>query len=55
MLADQSRPRGSVKLAGQDAYRIRVRDYRVIYTIRDDHLLVLVVDVGHRRDVYRRM
>jgi mRNA interferase RelE/StbE len=48
------RPSGSLKLTGQEAYRIRVGDYRVIYTIHDDRLIVLVIDVGHRRDVYRR-
>lgn len=45
---------GCVKLSGQDAYRVRVGDYRIIYTIEDDKLIVLVIDVGHRRDVYRR-
>ena len=53
-LADDPRPHGSLKLQGEDAYRIRVGDYRIIYTIEDDRLLVLVVDVGHRGDVYRR-
>jgi len=53
-LAENPRPPGSIKLTGQDAYRIRVGDYRIIYTIQDDRLIVLVVDVGHRRDVYRR-
>jgi mRNA interferase RelE/StbE len=45
---------GSIKLTNEDAYRIRVGDYRVIYNIHDDQLVVLVIDVGHRRDVYRR-
>lgn len=36
-----------------DLYRIRVRDYRVLYAIHDDVLLVLVVRIGNRRDVYR--
>ena len=53
-LSANPRPPGSVKLTGQDAYRIRVGDYRIIYTIHDRRLLVLVIDVGHRRDVYRR-
>jgi mRNA interferase RelE/StbE len=48
------RPPRSVKLTGEDAYRIRVGDYRIIYTIEDDRLIVLVIDVGHRREVYRR-
>ncbi len=54
LLSANPRPPGAIKLSGQDAYRIRVGDYRVIYTIHDDRLIVLVVDVGHRRDVYRR-
>jgi mRNA interferase RelE/StbE len=53
-LSVNPRPPGSVKLAGRDAYRIRIGDYRVIYMIYDDQLLVIVVDAGHRRDVYRR-
>jgi mRNA interferase RelE/StbE len=54
-LTTHPRPRGAVKLAGEeDLFRIRAGDYRVIYQIRDRELLVLVVRVGHRRDVYRR-
>lgn len=53
-LAADPRPSGVRKLAGSEGlYRIRVGDYRVIYEVRDDELLVLVVRVGHRRDVYR--
>ena len=53
-LADEPRPPGSEKLtAEQDRYRIRVGDYRIIYEIHDRVLLVLVVEVGHRREVYR--
>ncbi|SBW21034.1 hypothetical protein FDG2_1872 [Candidatus Protofrankia californiensis] len=48
------RPVGSKALVGSPGHwRIRVGDYRVIYTVRDDVLLVLVVELGHRRDVYR--
>jgi mRNA interferase RelE/StbE len=53
-LENNPRPQGCIKLAGEDAYRIRAGDYRIIYSIHDDLLLVLVIDVGHRRDVYRR-
>ena len=53
-LASNPRPPGCVKLTGEDSYRIRVGDYRVIYSIFDNRLVVLVIDVGHRRDVYRR-
>jgi mRNA interferase RelE/StbE len=43
-----------VKLAGgDDLYRVRVGDYRVVYQIQDRALVVLVVNVGHRREVYR--
>jgi mRNA interferase RelE/StbE len=53
-LADQPRPVGSEKLAGQsDRYRIRIGRYRVVYSIADDELIVLVVRVADRRDVYR--
>ena len=52
-LADDPRPPGSKKLSGRPAWRIRVGPYRVIYEIYDDQLLVLVVTVGHRREVYR--
>ena len=53
-LAADPRPRGTVKLTGaDDLHRVRVGDYRVIYQIRDDEVLVLVVAIGHRREVYR--
>jgi mRNA interferase RelE/StbE len=53
-LKDDPRPPGTEKLSGMDAaYRIRVGDYRVLYEIRDGVLLVLVVDVGPRREIYR--
>ena len=46
-------PRGSKKLLGQQAYRLRVGDYRVLYEVDDAAALVTVFAVGHRRDVYR--
>lgn len=53
-LATTPRPHGSEKLSGQEQfYRIRVGDYRIVYAVEDDRLLVLVVKVGHRREVYR--
>jgi mRNA interferase RelE/StbE len=53
-LAAEPRPLGAKKLAGsRDRWRIRVGDYRVIYEIHGDVLLVLVLAVGHRREVYR--
>ena len=49
------RPRGGEKLRGTvGRYRIRVGDYRIIYDIEDDELFILILRVGHRRDIYRR-
>lgn len=53
MLSENPRPHGSKKLKSfEKSYRIRVGDYRVIYDIHDDVLLVLIMKVGPRRDVY---
>jgi len=53
-LEDNSRPANCVKLQGEEElYRLRVGDYRVIYQIRDRQLIVLVLQIGHRREVYR--
>jgi mRNA interferase RelE/StbE len=52
-LADNPRPYGYKKLKGEDAYRIRVGDYRVIYEIDDGKIIVTVVLVGHRKDIYK--
>ena len=52
-LGDNPRPPGCKKLKGRDAYRIRVGEYRVIYEIHDDVLIVLVVRVAHRQDAYK--
>ncbi|MBC6429731.1 type II toxin-antitoxin system RelE/ParE family toxin [Nostoc sp. HG1] len=53
-LAENPRPSGVVKLENtENQYRIRVGNYRVLYEIQDDVLIVKVVRVGHRRDVYR--
>jgi mRNA interferase RelE/StbE len=47
------RPNGSKKLVGSERYRLRVGDYRIIYEIHDNKLLILVVELGHRREIYR--
>ena len=53
-LANDPRPHGVETLTGPERlYRVRVGDYSIVYTIRDPALLVLVVRVGHRREVYR--
>jgi mRNA interferase RelE/StbE len=55
-LGTSPRASGAIKLAGpDDLYRVRVGDVRILYTIRDEVLVVLVVKVAHRRDVYRRL
>jgi mRNA interferase RelE/StbE len=51
-LATNPRPPGCKKLKGRLGYRIRVGDYRVVYDIADDILVVLVIDIGHRREIY---
>jgi mRNA interferase RelE/StbE len=52
-LGKNPRPPGFIKLKGRDAFRIRVADYRIIYEIQDAILLVDVVDLGHRKDIYK--
>jgi mRNA interferase RelE/StbE len=53
-LEDNPRPHGIEKVTGsEDFYRIREGDYRIIYTIKDQDLIILVVKIGHRKDVYR--
>ena len=52
-LADDPRPPGCTKLSGQEAYRVRQGEYRIVYTVADDVRVVAVVKVGNRRDVYR--
>jgi mRNA interferase RelE/StbE len=55
LLADQPRPSGAKELVGgAGEWRARTGDFRVVYEVHDDVLLVLVVAVGHRRDVYER-
>lgn len=51
-LAENPRPTGCKKLKGRPGYRIRVGDYRVIYEIFDEVLLIDVIDLGHRKDIY---
>ncbi len=52
-LAHNPRPPQSKKLSGQERYRLRQGNYRILYSIEDDKLIVCVVRVGNRRDVYR--
>jgi mRNA interferase RelE/StbE len=52
-LQEDPRPVDSEKLSGQERYRVRQGVYRIIYAVTDEHLIVTVVKVGHRRHVYR--
>jgi mRNA interferase RelE/StbE len=52
-LAEDPRPPGSKKLSGNDKYRVRQGSCRIVYSIEDAELIVVVVKVGHRKDVYR--
>ena len=52
-LASEPRPAGTEKLSGQEKYRLRQGNYRVLYFVDDAQLVVTIVKIGHRRDVYR--
>jgi len=52
-LADDPRPSGSQKLSGRNRYRVRQGNFRIIYSIEDDKLIVHIVKVGYRKNVYR--
>jgi len=52
-LADNPRPPQSLKLSGDEKYRLRCGVYRILYLIEDVRLVVCVVKIGHRKDVYR--
>jgi mRNA interferase RelE/StbE len=54
LLAADPRPPGAKALRGRDGLRIRVGDYRIVYSVQDSRLLVIVVTLGHRREVYDR-
>jgi mRNA interferase RelE/StbE len=52
LLAEDPRPPASRQLRGRPGWRVRVGDYRIIYTIEDGLLVVVVITIGHRREVY---
>jgi mRNA interferase RelE/StbE len=52
-LEENPRPAGAIKLRGQASYRLRVGDYRLLYTVEDADRLVMIHAIGHRREVYR--
>ncbi len=51
-LTENPRPNGYIKLNGRDGYKIRIGDYRVIYDIFDTQLIIEIVTLGHRKDIY---
>ncbi|WP_415856042.1 type II toxin-antitoxin system RelE family toxin [Sinomonas sp. G460-2] len=53
LLADDPRPPAARKLTGRPEWRVRTGDYRILYRVQDEVLLVVVVDAGHRREIYR--
>jgi mRNA interferase RelE/StbE len=53
-LASNPLPPVAKKLVGQDNYRLRVSDYRIVYSIHENILTVKIVSVGHRREIYRK-
>jgi mRNA interferase RelE/StbE len=52
-LANHPRPIGAKKLTGRDGWRVRIGNYRIIYEIRDKTCHILVLDIGHRKDIYK--
>lgn len=52
-LAECPYPNGCKKLTGKEAWRIRIGDYRVIYEINNNQLLIFVIEIGHRKEIYR--
>jgi mRNA interferase RelE/StbE len=54
LLAEDPRPPAARRLADSPAYRVRIGDYRIVYEVHDDVLLIVIVTLGHRRDVYSR-
>jgi mRNA interferase RelE/StbE len=52
-LSSDPRPQGVEKLTGQDRYRLRQGNYRIVYSVQDKELTVWIVRIRHRKDVYR--
>ncbi len=52
-LSSDPRPTSCKKLSGQERYRMRQGSYRVLYEIHDDRLVIVIVKIGHRRDIYK--
>jgi len=53
-LRDDPYPPNALKLEGEDRYRVRQGDYRILYSVDDGRVIIYIIKIGHRRDVYRR-
>lgn len=53
LLRENPLPPKSLKLKGREGYRIRIGEYRIIYSFNSKHLTILVIKIGHRRDIYQ--
>ena len=53
LLGDNPRPPLAVKIKSSDYFRVRVGDYRILYSIDSGRLIILIIDLGHRREIYR--
>ncbi|MDD1477376.1 type II toxin-antitoxin system RelE family toxin [Arthrobacter sp. H16F315] len=54
LLAREPQPPKALALRGRPGFRVRVGNFRIIYTVHDDVLLVVVINLGHRQDVYKK-
>jgi mRNA interferase RelE/StbE len=54
VLASNPLPPVAKKLVGRDSYRLRVSDYRIVYSIHENILTVKIISIGHRREIYRK-
>lgn len=54
ILASNPLPPAAKKLVGRDGYRLRVSDYRIVYSIHENILTVKIISIGHRREIYKR-
>lgn len=54
-LGHDPRPQGCEKISGQERFRIRQGNYRIIFSVQDDELTIWIVKIGHRRKIYRKL
>lgn len=52
-LSEDPRPIGSIKLTGKEQYRVRQGNYRILYAIEDEQLVIYIVKIGHRKEIYK--